>query len=412
MLRLTSLKFFPWLGRAAVHRCRWGLAQHTKTDAQASVPFAKFAFLAYSVLPMGAPISPVEDTILDIANEVALEHCKSTTWSTWHFWNYYRALHRAGVVAEDVQPASKDIWQATEPFGSCVDIALQTTTALRYELASIQELRHYAGHVRTLARAGCSDEKEYTHCITALLEETFCIVIDFSCHHKAIKIALHSYADSMPYHNMHGDEYVDRLEYLECAEDVRAVRRVPLQPNANPTLFEEFDDQELIRRVNIRIANETEDGHGVLVPKMKSVKLRSFLREAPQLIPWEEFGGKPFAITCRIKVDFLNRKVLMQVPYTDWMLHPENNNLYQRAEGASISEIVNPAACNLVIWLKLPRQQSALKEQIEIMDAIGRKHGLPKGELDKMIDSIYEIWNEGHTAPHPDKQTNPKLLEV
>ncbi|PVH93453.1 hypothetical protein DM02DRAFT_227365 [Periconia macrospinosa] len=351
---------------------------------------------------MVEPLPSNEERILQIANGIALQYGKTTHWSTWHFWDFYRRQFPGGGVA-DPPPVSEQIWRATAPFGSCVDIALQTTAALRKDLLQAPDLQHYEQRVRTLARAGSSNhQEELTHCITALLADTFCVLIDFSCNHKAMMIPLDSCVESLPYHNMHGDTFRDRLIY----EDIDGVPTVfRLHQNAtDPTRFEEFDKSSLIRKINIRLANEMEtlrSGHKV--PKTKSVKFQTSLPEPPNLIPWAKFDEDILATTCRVKVDFENQKVLMQVPYQDWLLRDENRSLLRKARASrGFFHKVNDAACNLTLFLDRPKHSSTVKKQIDILARIGEKHGLDPLELHRWIDSIYEIRAAINASSPPD----------
>lgn len=227
------------------------------------------------------------------------------------------------------------------------------------------------------------------------------MLIDFSCNHNAIYIPLHGCAESMPYHNMHGDEFQDRLYYLQGAAGLRIIQRVPHNPQ-NTTVFAEFSESTLIRRINIRLAREREIlPCGIIVPKTKSVKLQTFLAHTPQWIPWANFNGRPFATTCRVKIDFVYCKVLMQVPYRDWLCLEENQYLLDEAVAVDAFNYVNEAACNLIVYLDRAPYESPVQQKIGIIAKIGERHGLPKTELHRMIDSIYEVRSTAISAHHP-----------
>ncbi|CAI6330981.1 unnamed protein product [Periconia digitata] len=343
---------------------------------------------------MTAPFPSTEDHIYYIANSIAQYYIERTNWSTWHFWDYYRRLPLLRDEATGTERAqavsAAQSWCATAPYGSCVDIALQTTTALRHALYRVPELQHYASHVRTLARAGSANQNDLTHCITALLANSFCVVIDFSCNHEAMMIPLGGSVTSMPYHNMHGDEFRDQLRYLELPGGARTIQRVPANPR-DATFFHEHDEASLIHMINVRLANELENAPGdIPVPKTKSVKFQTYLDEPPRYIPWVQFNGRPFATTLRMKIDFANRKVLMQVPYRDWLRLEENRYLLQEARNVGIFERVNNAACNLVVFLTRPRHRSPIRQQLDVMARIGVEHDLDEDQLLRMVDSIYE----------------------
>lgn len=361
-------------------------------------------FSCITHFPMAPPLAPEEKELLDIANKVARECGESTQWSTWHFWDYYRRK-TGGVAGEPHPPVSAEtIWKETGPFGSCVDIAFQTTKALRDRLSSKPELSRYARNVRTLARASSDINPDLMHCITALSEETFCIVIDFSCNHEAMHIPLHKSVDSMPYHNMNGRESVDQLSYRQRSDGSNVIERTPKTPVNewwNVTHFKEYSEAELIEKISIRLAEELE--RGTRIPKTKTVKYKSYLGPGPlhHDIPHVMFNGKVFATTCRIKIEFAQQRILMQVPLGDWLKLPEQRELYREAKKAKVFVPVNAAVRNLALHLVGPRHLSPLKEQIEVVSKIGQKHGMKESDFYKMIDSIYDVQRQARGPDCP-----------
>ncbi|KAF2810689.1 uncharacterized protein BDZ99DRAFT_462035 [Mytilinidion resinicola] len=345
---------------------------------------------------MSAPASAIQHQILAIANNVAYEHALSTRWSTWHFWKHYHKISHTNAIAKDDETLSTEIRQLTSPFGSCVDIAFQTTAALRAHLASEPSLQPYAAHVQTLARPRSTTSADLVHCITALFEEHFCIVIDFSCSFTAMAIALNDHVDSLPYLSMDGKTMQDRLHYCEPAHSSqtaqRTLTRQRLGADALPTPFTAFDDRHLIRNISFRIAELVDDVGGVVLPRAKGVKLHAQLPSRPTCIPSVLCKGTYFATTCRVKADFAQRQVVMQVPYQDWMLQPANASLRDRVSKVGILQPISDAVCRLVLKLDGPRDRSPVKERVGVLGEVAEAFGLPNEDFGDMVDSVYGVW--------------------
>lgn len=344
-----------------------------------------------------------EHDLLEIANQVAYEHSLGITWSTWHFWNYYYRRNRRQSTGTSVALRNNATSSAMAEYGSCVDIATQTTASFRSRITAVPGLRHYAPLVQTYSTVGTTDPHHLAHCLTVLFLANFCIVIDPSFTFKAIRIGLDRYVDSLESISIEGHTLQTRLFYREISwggrswlalgwEDLHAPG-VPHQVN-QARWFQPLDleDDDAIQHINIPIAIDTEIVNGREYPRRKGIKLQAELDTRPDCLPSIRFGPRKYVATvCRVKANFAQHNVTVQIPHYDWLLLPQNRCYYTSLDQMRLLRPVNNAVSNIVLNLNPSRHRYKVDIDVDIVAQVVECLGLERRVFEEVVESVYEM---------------------
>ncbi|KAF2797996.1 hypothetical protein K505DRAFT_234273 [Melanomma pulvis-pyrius CBS 109.77] len=326
----------------------------------------------------------------DIANDVALEYSLTCNWSTWHIWDYYKCFQSSRI---SLYPEETPIFQETAPFATCVDLAFAIVVDIRCKLASTPGLEKYVESVQTIA---CYTGSLPFHCCAAIVLPSECIVIDIGLHYEAFIVPLHSHFDTMPYLNMRGNASFNRFRYMPSSNGAPTLS-IQDSPNTGDPLqvmhFAEIGYSSAVDQINFRLARETKDsaaGDHKRVPSAKYLTITSKLLDVryttiPSLyIP--SIGGS-LATTCRLKVDFGQGTITMQIPVVDWLLKSENSSLHTEVLNSGLFYPVSDAVANLKLDLACQRE---ISERIVLVGKIGERIGLPMKEYFRIIASVLD----------------------
>lgn len=245
------------------------------------------------------PTPEVAKQLLKVANKVALKYAQNYYWSTWRSWN----ASRFGTgVFEDHMGAASLIYAEL-----CVELSLLAGGC------------DYACDYAKYATLLCSAGEERHHAIVVLCFESFAIVIDYAMHPTAFRVPLGGVFEMHPYTTISGREGQERFKYFLEDGDHK------LTMDSKHASYDPFIFYELINSIKngymgsaqqaaiIRKKYTDEMKNGVL-PASKHLAFRSLLDKEPQFIAAVPVGDKWLATTVRIRVDFAEPRIVMQIP--------------------------------------------------------------------------------------------------
>ncbi|KAH6605840.1 hypothetical protein Trco_004993 [Trichoderma cornu-damae] len=97
--------------------------------------------------------------------------------------------------------------------------------------------------------------------------------------------------------------------------------------------------------------------------------------------------------SCRLQVDFLRRKLTMQLPLADWLLKPQRYCLTLRTPSAPApTNNSYLTVCNLEVDLGPGRRDEDLATELGVVAEIGASLGIDRAEFFRIVESVYDVW--------------------
>ncbi|KAL8786240.1 MAG: hypothetical protein Q9195_008296 [Heterodermia aff. obscurata] len=329
--------------------------------------------------------SPALNQAIQIADQITRRASASMQWSTWHTWRYFKDH------PEDMHQPSR-IWDRIYPFATCVGFSTIVAQDLQRTYQKTTGLGHLVNKVQILTSWEINPREpelgeQPRHSVVALLLPEVCLLVDLVFSPILIVIPTGGMFETIPYITMSGRRgkrlfFYDGVK-LEMANPKREmVMKDPFRPMTSEEAL-----SALVRPNALKAAT------GVHVPASKAIIIQGIVRERPIKVPGVQLDvGSWMITTCRLVIDFLHRKLTMQVPLEDWLLKEKNK--WRSSIRPSMLQAVNDSVINLVLELDPERCGKDFEERLNIFERIGSCLGLPVAELDKIVASVYEVWEQ------------------
>ena len=140
-------------------------------------------------------------------------------------------------------------------------------------------------------------------------------------------------------------------------------------------------------------AHETE--LDLRVPETKLLVIRSAMSEQPTKIASTPLDVEFIVIACRVKADFVQRTLTMQLPFEDWLLKPQNERSLSRLRQSIMYKPISDTALNVVVDLGSSSDHGFVLENLHLMSEVGERSGLARGVILRIADSVNRIWPSG-----------------
>jgi hypothetical protein len=173
--------------------------------------------------------------------------------------------------------------------------------------------------------------------------------------------------------------------------------------------FRPITNEMAFQKMTVHNASRIEKG--TQIPTRKQLVIRSIVRQAPIFSPATKLGNYTWMMdTCRLRVDFLDRRLILQLPLQDWLLLPIKSvppyplsvllllkGIYYSATYLWLTthfiyREVNETVSNLVVDLSPDHSDKILIERLRVLYIISGQLGIQATELDRIIKSVYEVW--------------------
>lgn len=184
----------------------------------------------------------------------------------------------------------------------------------------------FVSKVETLAiwELGRSEEDNTeqlsTHCLVALRLNTICIVIDIVFSPVVIVVVPDRPFVTNPYITVSGKKDCRLYRYTTCPD---SNTRLEIRKGTSDIwhTFRPITSEVALKKMTVYNASRREKG--TQIPARKQLVIRSIVRQAPIFSPATYLGNYTWMMdTCRLRVDFLNRRLILQLPLQDWLLLP------------------------------------------------------------------------------------------
>ena len=261
---------------------------------------------------MTPAFSPSLCQAIQIADQITRRCSASIQWSTWHSWNYFHEK------PDETQPSA--IWDAIYPFGTCVGFCTITARDIKATYENTPGLEKLASQVEILTSWEINPSepelgKRPRHSVVALLLPEACVLVDLVFSPIVIVIPAGGTFETIPYITMSGR----RGKRVFFYNGVKLEMANPKREIVMRDLFRPMTSEEALS--NIVKPNALRTVPGAPVPVSKVIIIRGIVREQPVKVPSVQLDvGAWMITTCRLQIDFSNRRLTMQVPLEDWLL--------------------------------------------------------------------------------------------
>ena len=328
----------------------------------------------YEILP--------EDLLFNVADQIACQRALTIQWSTWHTWDYY---NRMGADAK----ANDNLWKELSPFATCVGMTFQVAEDLRVSLTKTPNLAQYLANLKTLESPISVESNLPFHCLAGIFLKDYCIIVDLVYSAKAFKVQYNAPFETQPYILLSGRSEQRRFHYVAGPGGARLLTMEWVGSDKTAVHYSEIDHNTALQTITLRAARETE--RDSQVPRKKGLVIRSMMSEEPMKIASSPLDAGFIATTCRVKVDFANRTLTMQIPYEDWLLKPQNAHYFSRVQLSTMYKPVNDAVVNLAVDLSSPLEDDLMLENLHLMGEIGERLGLAREEILRIAASMKSV---------------------
>ena len=254
------------------------------------------------------------DRAIQIADQITRRCAASMQWSAWHTWRYFQD-HPAADAHQ-----SSQIWDKIHPFGTCVGFSTVVARDLKAELQKAPGLGHLASEVQILTSWEINPAEPELgerprHSVVALLLPEVCVLVDLVFAATVIVIPTGGVFETIPYITMSGR----RGKRVFFYDGVKLEMANPKRETVMRDLFRPMTSEEALFSIVKPNAFKTMPGVPVSVPK--AMIIRGIVRERPIKVPGVQLEEDTWMITtCRLLIDFWNRRLTIQVPLEDWLL--------------------------------------------------------------------------------------------
>ncbi|KAF2745669.1 hypothetical protein M011DRAFT_478822 [Sporormia fimetaria CBS 119925] len=296
----------------------------------------------------------IEDTLMEIASEVALELAATCRYSNFHNWVAVNDMKQNGLTNDQIVAVYERWWDTPQTHGACVDQAYSTYLQLRRRLLECPGLAHFAETVELLAGSYCSQSGKPTdpattkpqHLLTALRTDTGMLVIDLSFHPDAFWVRPNEPFQIRPRHRMedihvmtfhYGPEHsIDKLSalyycdrYLESPGGTKhnsGERRVCNHELGDIMSFKLTSYKEAVEKIKIRLMTSKllgeNDDTPTRIPTTKDIFMdRFFIKEnKPKWLPAVYTRKGWYCSYSRLRFDFRTGTIGLLIPTPVWNL--------------------------------------------------------------------------------------------
>ena len=254
---------------------------------------------------------------IQLADNIARRYSSSTHWSTWHTWD----LLRHGYDASSSPDA---FWDAIYPFATCVGFCFLVAADLSATYKSTKGLTHFSEKIQTLA-SWEKDESEPNsvarprHCVVAIFTKEACILIDLIYSPTVFVILMGGSCETVPYITISGRRGKRIFHYTGSQHGRKLEIENPKRDHPTRYQFWPIAHGEALSSISAYSATRTIPRSQL--PMNKVIVIRGPVREPPTKVPGTQLdAGSWMIITCRLQIDFLHRRLTLQLPLEDWLL--------------------------------------------------------------------------------------------
>ena len=320
----------------------------------------------------------LEKLLIEIADQISLQHSLTVHWSTWHTWDYYNRIESGVTEAND------HIWKEISPFSTCVGITFLVAKNFRAAIRITPGLTQCSQKLRTVACPSLADSIQPYHCLTGVFMDQYCIVIDPIFSAKAFKVPYNGSFE--PYITTSGHFQQRCFRYIAGPSGEKLLTMEKIGSIKAAVQFSDIDHNTALREISMRAARESKTGFPV--PGKKGLAVRSLMSEKPSKIASTPLNAEFVVTACRVQIDFAKRTLTMQIPSNDWLFKPENERYLLRLQQSPMYTPVNDAVLNLVVVLSSPADDERISDQLHLMGEVGERLGLARGEILRIADSL------------------------
>lgn len=325
---------------------------------------------------------------IQVADQIARRYSTSMTWSSWHVWDYFR-----NKPLESGSPT--DVWEAIYPYATCVGFSFGLAADLTATYKETRGLEHFAEEVQVLVsweKNGTNPDGRLTprHAVVAICTDEACIVVDLIFSPVAFVILVDSILDTVPYITISGRRGHCRFHYSSTPEGLTLEFENPKGDNSQKYAFRPITHKEAVRRITTYGTTFTVPGTNISDNKI--IVARGTVRQEPTKVPNFQLDvGSWMITTCRFQIDFKHRRLTLQMPVEDWLMKERNRRHHWITEH-EIFHKLDDAVANLVVEISLDRGDEKTTEHLRILGRIGSCLGLPIAVLDRVVESVHEVW--------------------
>ncbi|KAL2072904.1 hypothetical protein VTL71DRAFT_12247 [Oculimacula yallundae] len=329
--------------------------------------------------------SQFKKSLLEAADQIALQHSLTIHWSTWHLWEYYNR------TKPDVMEVNDHIWKHISPFATCVGMAFLVAKNFGAALRTTLGLVQCSESLRMVACPASADSDQPYHCLAGVFMDQYCVIIDPVFSAKAFEVPYNGSFESLPYITTSGRVQQRRFRYVAGQNGEKLLTMEKVGSTEAAVQFSDIDHDTALRQISMRALKGRE--RGLQVPTKKVVIVRSLMSEKPTRIASTALNAEYVVTACRVQIDFARRTLTMQIPSTDWLFKPENKRYVLQLQQSPMYTPVNDAVLNLVIVLNSPPVDKVVSDQLHLMGEVGERLGLARGEILRMANSL--IYSRG-----------------
>ena len=326
---------------------------------------------------------------IQVADSIAQRWSSNTNWSMWHIWD----LLRHGY---DAIKSPESFWRELYPYATCVGFAFPIADELSTAFNETKGLEQYSNQIQTLAswerdESNPNSTPKPRHCATAVFTSEACILIDLIYSPRVLVIPLGGTVSGMTYITMSGRRGQRLFHYSATPEGNILEMSSAKKDNPPKYPFKPTNHDDILRDLSIPSALRKVPNSSI--PATKVVVIRGVISASPAHVPGIQLDadGGWMITTCRLQIDFWNRTLTMQLPLEDWLLKAENA-MYQWVQEHEVFRKVDDGIAHLTVTLAAEREDEKTKGQVKVMREMGSALGLPAGEFDKIVESVYEVW--------------------
>jgi hypothetical protein len=360
--------------------------------------------------------------ILKLANEVAIKHQTSVSYSNFHTWEHFQQFQTGQEASEAPSPSS------SQSFQNCLYMANSCAEALRAALLQ-QGTENAPLADRVQIATDCwkqnpTSSRQY-HCLVMLRLPDVSIVIDLVAHPYALRVNVDELWEAK--FSIYRFRYVAiGAARLLVHVDMFDKDKHNVLPHPLTNQFLKYNDPFRDIRGGFKGGVEhlafPTDSYAGRVPGRRSIFVDQIWNHRPTspAIPHyrlQDGTGRYLVESCKIGIDLANRYIWVTAIPLEWIHDPENAYLLCRLKDRSSYIILGDGPEHVfgefqVALLTLTdirkgfakRTENNLKFMLELAEALG----LEEGELMRIAGIMLRYWQEEEVRREPRKDLKRK----
>ncbi|KAG9197983.1 hypothetical protein G6514_000630 [Epicoccum nigrum] len=295
------------------------------------------------------PTPEVAGQLLKVANDVALKYAQNYYWSTWRSWNAFRfgtGLFEDHLVVVSLIYAELCVELCLREdelgceYAPTVELMCSTqATAFRVPLGGVFKMHSY------IPISGPEGQERFKY---YLEDGKYRLTMD----------SKHASYEPFQFFGLNGNKEMSRLA----------------------AIIEKDYDHEMV--------------NGVL-PASKHLSFRSLLEKKPQFIAAEPVDDKWLATTVRIRVDFAEPRIVMQISWADW---PQSENLSlllmdPTPKGFRLSATDKAMLLEQKLYAARDAEPKQELQGLAQLKMLGMEFGLSCEVFNGICRSVYRTWD-------------------